>query len=883
MPFTRLMKLIRARILTYAIGIVWMAVPGKADLQAAKSFVVLSAGNSVTFQNRDNVVKGVIPDAVTCPAGVGCSIYVGGKRVSVGHDNQINAVATTMLGEAGLDARAYAASLASLPATQTIPAIALDSGASTTITAEAGLNIISVPSIVAGNTEKRNPYQCMAEPSAHGDRGATITIKGSSAATAIVNVGASIAPGVLLLCGGSKILLTGGITADKVVFNLVAPGKQVVLAEHTIVNGTILAMERRVRVRGDARGRTVINGAVLAGEAVEIGSYVDINFYPPSQFGTPVSVTVKGTVDVQKLPPAPSHPTSSEADEFLPAPRIDEPAGQPTPPRVPTALSLTTEKQIDVVPGGPEPQDPTLRMPINFRGLNENGFVPSDTQLAAGQTRLLQMSNITGAFFSKLAGNQLKNFDLATLFLGVPATGTDPRVLFDASTNTYFAVYELNPAGGDDIRLGVAAEPGDQWTIYSIRSNTANLLFDQPKLGVSLNKVILSWNEYDKSVKPNKLRGADYIVMQKTALISRAASVPAVFWGPDSGRFQIVPVQSLSADAGNHFASYVNVDTKGNANIHLMTFTGEPGVSTVDFKDDSFSLGTVTQPPLASQPAGGDATIKTNDTRLLSAAWQNNHLWGVFNEGCTPAGDSTLRACERFIQFRTDKPGITQNFQLGASGQNLYFGAVTLNSNDDLFFGVTISSTSQNPAAAVMGVPGGIFGPVTGGIIHQSGTQAYVCSGRTGCPRWGDYSGATRDPNDPTMGWVVQQFGGLAKPAGAWGTGIAAVFFAPTPACQQNCQKENQVRELACKKDRDDCMQAKPKTSAACVSEFRLCMDASARELKMHCEVLGSDTAAAASSTRRWGRRHATPASPSDKASLSTELQKREPGRGSFL
>ncbi len=48
-------------MLIYAIGVtVWLAVPGMADLQAAKSFVVLSADESVTFKDRDSVNKAVI-------------------------------------------------------------------------------------------------------------------------------------------------------------------------------------------------------------------------------------------------------------------------------------------------------------------------------------------------------------------------------------------------------------------------------------------------------------------------------------------------------------------------------------------------------------------------------------------------------------------------------------------------------------------------------------------------------------------------------------------------------------------------------------------------------------------------------------------------------
>jgi hypothetical protein len=777
------MKHLPLRPIAYAIAITFLcASPGTADLNSAKSFVVLSASENVSFKNRDKVGKAIIPNAVTCPAGAGCSVNVGGSRISVGHDDQIDAQAITQLGDAGPDARAFSESLLLLSPTQTLPAIHLEPGGSTTITLAAGLNLISVPSIVVGTKEKHDFDRCWLEHQEHHPAaGATITISGGSTAVVVLNVGTSTSPGDLVLCDGSKVVLAGGITPDKVIFNVPARGSTVRLGEYTTFNGTILAPEREFTARdADTNERTIINGAILVGREVEIGDNIDINFYPFGQIAKPFTVGIIGTVDVQKLPPPVAHPKIDEADEFLPAPHIEAPAGRPGPDKAVSRLSVTRDKHIDVVPGTPGAADPTLTMPESFLGLAENGKVPSDTQLAAGRTRLLQMINITGAFFAKIGGNQIKSFDLGQFFLGTAGQGTDPRVLFDASTNTYFAAYEMLPAGGDDIRLAVAAEPGDQWSVYEVSTNSTNLLFDQPKLGVSDDKVILSWNQYDSK---KNFKGADYIVIQKSGLIARAGSVPAVIWGPDSSRFQIVPVQSLSSDGGKHFAAY---HLGGDSNIHLMTFTGVPGVSDVNFSDDSFGIGSVSSPPLATQPSGGDANVNTNDDRLLSAVWQNNHLWGAFNESCTPSGDRTARACERFVQLTTDKTAVAQNVQLQSSGTDLYYGAVTLNGSDDLFFGLTFSSSSQDPEAVVLGVPGGSFGAVTGGIAYQSGSQAYVCNctaagSTTTNIRWGDYAGAAREPNDPTAAWVVQQFGGVASPAGNYGTAIALVFFASTP------------------------------------------------------------------------------------------------------
>jgi hypothetical protein len=238
-------------------------------------------------------------------------------------------------------------------------------------------------------------------------------------------------------------------------------------------------------------------------------------------------------------------------------------------------------------------------------------------------------------------------------------------------------------------------------------------------------------------------------------------------------RFGVTPAYTVSP-SGPQFAAYHN---GGASNVHVMTIVGEPGVSDVNFTaDDPYDIGSVNGPPSASQPSGGIANIPTNDDRLLSAAWENGNLWGTFNEGCKQS-DQSNRACLRFVEVSTDNKSLTQNVRLFANGADLYFGAVTLSGDGDLFFGLTISSSTLNPSTAVGGVPGAVFGPVTGGIIYQSGAQAYSSVSTTGNARWGDYSGIATDRGDPTLIWVAQEYGGLSNPAGNWGTAIGGFFF----------------------------------------------------------------------------------------------------------
>jgi hypothetical protein len=90
-----------------------------------------------------------------------------------------NSKVTTLLPDAITDAAAYSAALAAETPSETLPAIFLNKGQSYTITVN-GFNIINVPSII---TKGYN----------------TITINGSAADTAVINIGSASSPGQLVL------------------------------------------------------------------------------------------------------------------------------------------------------------------------------------------------------------------------------------------------------------------------------------------------------------------------------------------------------------------------------------------------------------------------------------------------------------------------------------------------------------------------------------------------------------------------------------------------------------------------------------------------------------------------------------------------------------
>ncbi|MFE2875223.1 OmpL47-type beta-barrel domain-containing protein [Streptomyces roseus] len=475
-----------------------------------------------------------------------------------------------------------------------------------------------------------------------------------------------------------------------------------------------------------------------------------------------------GQVDTRTLP-KPRRTVGEKAEPLLPAPKFAR-TTQHVPSRPVTTGAVVPKAARSGASSKAVPSTAVLERLKTFSTLgNVNSRIPSDTQLAVGPTYVIQMLNRSAQIYDK-AGNTVGSpFDLGAFFGFATNSGTDPRVHYDAAAGRFYASYEGDVAGGDEIQLAVSDDddPNGTWTRYNVGSNTSNVQHDQPKLGYSNDKVTLSWNNYNRA--DDSFQGVVTVVVNKAELVARG-SITFTTFAPDTGKFQVVPAVSLSG-TDDQLAMWHG---ESSTDVHVVTITGVPGdpMRPVGQSDNTIAIGTADPPPMATQPSPG-ANINTNDGRMLSVAWQNDHLWGVFNVSCTPPGDTATRSCQRFLHVSTSGgQTLGTNFNLGLVGGHLYYGSVALNNEDDLFSGFTASSPSMFPTAVAIGVPGGNFPGTTVGDFYAAGTQAYSAGFR-----WGDYTGIARDPSHPKDVWTVQQIGGLA--GGDWGTAMDRVTLSP--------------------------------------------------------------------------------------------------------
>jgi len=430
-----------------------------------------------------------------------------------------------------------------------------------------------------------------------------------------------------------------------------------------------------------------------------------------------------------------------------------------------------------------------------FDGAGYDGPTPPDNGFGVGPGAIVEFVNSTGHVYTRTpAHTQTSSFNLSDFF-GAPihpteipnARYSDPRVLYDATSGRWFAsilifdgcTNSCATASNSEVDIAVSAssDPTGSWVVYPVETTNNNVLLDQPKLGVSNDKAVMTYNE-------NGFGGPyRFVTIQKSDLTALAGSVNLVLFGLDNSHYNVMPALSLGSTTTEYAASA----NRGGSTLTIFAFTGTPLGGDATYSTTDLSIGTVTDPPLADQQ-GDSRQLDTGTAGVQSAVWQNNTLWAAGNTTCTPPGDSVSRSCLRFDRVSTSgTPSLVQDADLGQNGAHLFYPSVIVDSAGNLYAGHSVSSSSQYGTAGMTYFPGGTVVSSNPGIDYRVGVGSYNCTfcfDKNNNPtrnRWGDYSGSAQDPNNPKDVWLSEEWGSSSTTnTDLWATEIGR-FTASAP------------------------------------------------------------------------------------------------------
>ncbi len=461
-----------------------------------------------------------------------------------------------------------------------------------------------------------------------------------------------------------------------------------------------------------------------------------------------------------------------------------------------------------------------------FGGLNASGLSAAQQIAQLGAAGDVTPPDTTGAIgpaqYIEIVNSEIAIYDRTSLSLqGSPVGldtftgGTSPcdvQIKFDPQSGRWFylALRCDGTTAANELYVGFskAASPPDltpaSWCTYTVPSNPVTSIDDYPKLGVDAGHIIVGSNSFDATT--GSFLTAHILAAPKPppGTISSCGGPPTftVFGSAaqplrtSAGNAAFTPEPATVADGSASTGYIVAADFDDPADVagsnlmvwHVADAGGGPNLmADGDIPVPSFSV-----PPSVPQPGSPDP-IDSLDARLTQAvaaadprAAGAQAVWTqhTISDG---AGGSVVRWYEvipsklsvRQFGTVTDTAGFAFN---GAIAPTLHGGAVINYNVGGPNQTVQVKAQSRVPSAPL----GGMFKPITlassAAVDSDSScpSQGFIFFGTTSC-RWGDYAGASPDPNNPDVAWASNQVNG---PTPGIGSGIAqwaTQTFALTP------------------------------------------------------------------------------------------------------
>ncbi len=431
------------------------------------------------------------------------------------------------------------------------------------------------------------------------------------------------------------------------------------------------------------------------------------------------------------------------------------------------------------------------------------GNEPADASTAAGPDQVLEAVN--GAiYFADRSGGLVGQQAISTSdFFRLPEPGngsafetfdSSPRVVYDATVGRWYAsevswncATDTFPGdtatfGHGHIEFAISDGPNalGTWTLGTITLN--DLLPDQPTFALSSDKLAFTADASAMQAgggpgNPGCIGGGP--TGELLNVIDRAELAPGfTTWRPfgvlvgDPFVWLRPVLQEPVSSPDLRFIGAVNE----NAPLEVATIaaTGSARNNTLDGVTYDLSSDGVVPPFLDPAPPRepGPATIaQAVDARPTAAVEQSGILAIGSTYPCTPDGDSTTRDCVR-VTTLSETAGYLEPTRLGdvllaTNGLDQYQPAIAFAGSGVLHAVYTGSSTSQDPSGyAQYHRRNDPFQTWSDPQIVVAGTDAY------GGNRWGDYSLAGQDPQDPNRIWVSPEYG---SDSGTWATAFSSI------------------------------------------------------------------------------------------------------------
>ena len=406
-----------------------------------------------------------------------------------------------------------------------------------------------------------------------------------------------------------------------------------------------------------------------------------------------------------------------------------------------------------------------------------SGYVPPDMGGAVGNGYVVQLLNGV-ATIDSTTGTQVSQISLNTFFGASSGQLSDPRVIFDPSSQRWFAsaITVPSPAGtiANNILVAVSAgaNPTGGFTTLSFASANNTTFADFPTLGVNGAAVTIGTNDFSTStgnylasslysIPKSSLTAATPTLANQSSFIqtSNVGGAPQAATNPATGGTSTTVVSVTTNQTGTQ--NFYTVSTVSGANAAGASLT---------------TNGSVGQPfsnsPIAPTQPGG-ATYDPGDNRIGSGAYQVGN--NIYFANTVSNGTQDQIA---WNVLNTTTQTVTTGL-IGVAGLDLTYGSISANANGTFVVAFNGSGSSQN-ITDYYEICSALTGTCGAPQVAYTSPASNYYNAPGGTNRWGDYSWTTVDPTNPNNFWLFQEY---ALTNTTWGTVVTEVGTAvPEPA-----------------------------------------------------------------------------------------------------
>lgn len=454
-------------------------------------------------------------------------------------------------------------------------------------------------------------------------------------------------------------------------------------------------------------------------------------------------------------------------------------AGFRSPNQKPIATDLGEQE-------GPETPAPAQSQTLatTFPGISDTGTAPPDTIMAAGPSNILLAVNSAVAVYTKV-GTQVSQQPLSDLFSaeGQPAQDLifDPWVAYDPYIDRFWLVAASvndNPERSTFLlAVSDSSEATTGWSTFSIDAtlngdDPSDTWCDRPTLGFDTQAIYLTCNMFSFPSTGTDFAHAKLRVMTKGQFLAGSCCRWWDFWDLREGFLglstssDIRPAQMLGAtDADGEYLVDAHGGGGSGDTLEVWHIT-DPGNCCGDdqtapnLEQSGRDVGSYDPPPDTRQQ-GTSATLDSGDTRLLYAFWQDGHVSTGHNLACPSVDAACVGYTEVDVADYPDMSLVNDWILPQDESVDRLYPAVAPNAAGEKAMVFSVAGPDRFAGTSFVLVPDSstctnCFQSETS---MESGLGSY---GSSDTQRWGDYSGASPDPDGDGV-WVAGEFASIGR------------------------------------------------------------------------------------------------------------------------